>query len=114
MKIRKISRNETSLPLSAQHESRFCARTSKKAQPEAEQYKKVHSKAKEARDKRLQEEARLQKEQEEADRKKQEEEERKKFMESAMFKETEAKPGMVWNKATGEYQYLHTDESWRD
>ena len=81
---------------------------------ELEAVKKVHSKAKEARDKRLQEEARLQKEQEEADRKKQEEEERKKFMESAMFKETEAKPGMVWNKATGEYQYLHTDESWRD
>ena len=55
-----------------------------------------------------------QREQEEKERKRKEEEESKKFRESALSKETEAKPGMVWNKVTQEYQYLNTDESWRD
>ena len=26
----------------------------------------------------------------------------------------EARPGMVWNKQTREYQYIDTEESWRD
>jgi hypothetical protein len=74
----------------------------------------VHALAKEARNKRHQEEARRQLEQEELREQREEEEERKKFMESALSKVTEAEPGMVWNKATGEYQHLRTDESWRD
>mmetsp|Transcript_18419 Transcript_18419/g.37775 ORF Transcript_18419/g.37775 Transcript_18419/m.37775 type:complete len:506 (-) Transcript_18419:1610-3127(-) len=77
-------------------------------------FKGVYQPTKEARDKRLMEEAlRIQKE-EELQRKKREEEERKKFMESAMSKQTEAQPGMVWNRATGEYQHLNQEESWRD
>lgn len=79
-----------------------------------ELFKGVYQPTKEARDKRLMEEAlRIQKE-EELQRKKREEEERKKFMESAMSKQTEAQPGMVWNRATGEYQHLNQEESWRD
>jgi hypothetical protein len=54
---------------------------------------------------RLQEEALLQK---------QEEEERRKFAESAMKKENEEKPGMVWSRDRQEYVYLNTEESWRD
>ncbi len=26
----------------------------------------------------------------------------------------EVRPGMIWNKQTREYQYLDTEESWRD
>ncbi|KAG7348057.1 RNA polymerase II-binding domain containing protein [Nitzschia inconspicua] len=74
----------------------------------------VHKPSKEARDKRLKEEEQRRIKEEELRRKREEEEERKKFMESAMAKQTEAQPGMVWNKATGEYQYLNQDESWRD
>lgn len=36
------------------------------------------------------------------------------FQAAALAKETEAKPGMVWNPTTREYQTLDTDESWRD
>jgi CID domain len=36
------------------------------------------------------------------------------FRAAALAKETEAKPGMVWNPTTREYQALNTDESWRD
>jgi hypothetical protein len=74
----------------------------------------VHGPARAARDERVADEAKRRKDAEDLRNQKEEEEERKKFLESAMKKETEAKPGMVWNKATGEYQYLHTDESWRD
>ena len=74
----------------------------------------IHGPARAARDERLALEAKQRQEQEELEKRRREEEERKKFMESAMKKETEAKPGMVWNRATGEYQYLKTDESWRD
>jgi hypothetical protein len=74
----------------------------------------VHRAARAARDERVAEEATRRQQEEELLRKKQEEEERKRFMESAMKKETEEKPGMVWNRATGEYQYLQTEESWRD
>ena len=74
----------------------------------------VHGLAKAARNARLEVEAKRRKAQEELEKKKAEEEERKRFMQAATAKVTEAQPGMVWNKATGEYQYLHTDESWRD
>ena len=43
-----------------------------------------------------------------------EDEERKRLLEASLAKQEEAQPGMVWNKATQEYQYLNTDESWRD
>jgi hypothetical protein len=43
-----------------------------------------------------------------------EEEERKRMLEASLAKQEEAQPGMVWNKATQEYQYLNTEESWRD
>jgi hypothetical protein len=51
---------------------------------------------------------------EEALLQKQEDEERRKFAESAMKKEVEAKPGMVWSRDRQEYVYLNTEESWRD
>ena len=77
-------------------------------------FKGVHQPTREARDRRLREEAaRLEKE-EERKKKLREEEENKKFMESAMSKQMEEKPGMVWNRATGEYQHRNQEESWRD
>ena len=44
-----------------------------------------------------------------------EEEERKRILDDAKM-EAEAKPGMVWNKETREYEYTHDDtqDSWRD
>ncbi len=77
-------------------------------------FEAIHALAKAAHEERLAEEALRQRQLEEQEKKKKEEEDRKKFMEIAMAKQTEAKPGMVWNKATGEYQYRDTDESWRD
>jgi CID domain len=47
-------------------------------------------------------------------RRREEEEERKRMLEASLAKQEEAQPGMVWNKATQEYQYLNTEESWRD
>eukprot|EP00535_Pseudo-nitzschia_heimii_P013444 CAMPEP_0197196114 /NCGR_PEP_ID=MMETSP1423-20130617/32181_1 /TAXON_ID=476441 /ORGANISM="Pseudo-nitzschia heimii, Strain UNC1101" /LENGTH=462 /DNA_ID=CAMNT_0042649887 /DNA_START=530 /DNA_END=1918 /DNA_ORIENTATION=+ len=77
-------------------------------------FRGVHKPTKDARALRLREEAaRLEKE-EERRKKQREEEENKKFMESAIAKQTEAQPGMVWNRATGEYQHLNQEESWRD
>ena len=77
-------------------------------------FRHIQGKARAARDRRLQQEAEEKRRKEEADKKRQEEEDRRKFMEAAMAKQTEAKEGMVWNRATGEYQYLNQDESWRD
>jgi len=77
-------------------------------------YRHVYEPSKLARDHRLREERHRQEEEEKLRRKKEEEEEQKKFMRSAMAKQTEAQPGMVWNRATGEYQHLNHDESWRD
>jgi len=86
-----------------------------------EKYKKqldlfrlVYEPTKLARGKRLREEKQRQEDEEKERWKKEEEEERRKFMQSAMSKQTEAQPGMVWNRATGEYQHLNQDESWRD
>ena len=50
----------------------------------------------------------------EQERRRQEAEEEAKFRDAALSKQTEAKPGMVWNPTTREYQALNTDESWRD
>ncbi|CAB9505859.1 Regulation of nuclear pre-mRNA domain-containing protein 1A [Seminavis robusta] len=74
----------------------------------------VHPAIRQARDKRVAEDLRFQREQEEKERKRKEEEDAKQFREAALSKETEAKPGMVWNKVTQEYQYVNTEESWRD
>ena len=87
---------------------------SKTFRRQLELFRGIHQPTKEARDRRLKEEAaRLEKE-EELKEKKREEEERQKFMKSAMARQTEAQPGMVWNRATGEYQHLNQEESWRD
>lgn len=77
-------------------------------------FQHIHPAIRNARDKRVAEDLRFQREQEEKERKRKDDEESKRFRESALSKETEAKPGMVWNKVTQEYQYLDTDESWRD
>jgi hypothetical protein len=79
-----------------------------------ELFKGVYQPAKEARDRRMKEEELRVEKEEELLKKKREEEERRKFMESAMSKQTEALPGMVWNRATGEYQDRNQEESWRD
>jgi hypothetical protein len=88
----------------------FC----KKLMEKVETFSFIHGPARAARDERLAQEAEKRAAEEALRKQKEEEEERKRFMEAAMKKETEAQPGMVWNKATGEYQYLQTDESWRD
>lgn len=77
-------------------------------------FRTIHPAIREARDKRVAEDLRFQREQEEKERKKKEDEENKKFRESALSKETEEKPGMVWNRVTQEYQYRNSDEDWRD
>lgn len=77
-------------------------------------FQHVQKPAKRSRDQRLKEEEHRRIQEEKQKKRQEEEEERKKFMESAMSKQTEAQPGMVWNNATGEYQYLNQDESWRD
>ena len=79
-----------------------------------ELFKGVYQPAKEARDRRMKEEELRVEKEEELLKKKREEEERRKFMESAMSKQTEALPGMIWNRATGEYQDRNQEESWRD
>ena len=58
-----------------------------------------------------QEQQRRQQEREQQERDQQDLE---RFRKAALAKETEAKPGMVWNPTTREYQSLNTDESWRD
>ena len=88
----------------------FC----KNLMAKVETFSFIHGQARAARNERLAREAEKRAAEEALRKKKEEEEERKRFMEAAMKKETEAQPGMVWNKATGEYQYLQTDESWRD
>ena len=77
-------------------------------------YSHVYVPAKLARDQRLREEKHRQMEEEKLRRKKEEEEEQEKFKRSAMKKQTEAEPGMLWNRATGEYQHLNQNEDWRD
>ena len=74
----------------------------------------IHAVAQKARDERVAEEQRIQAQQMAMERKRKEEEEQEKFRQAALAKETEAKPNMVWNPSTREYQYLNTDESWRE
>ena len=74
----------------------------------------IHAAAQKVRDERrvLQEEATRRHAFEK--QRKEEDAERKRLLEASLSKQEEAQPGMVWNRATQEYQYLSTDESWRD
>jgi hypothetical protein len=75
--------------------------------------KQVQGHARAEREKRLELEARQKALAEEEERKLTDERERREMLESAM-KEPEAKPGMIWNPVAREYQYIDTNESWRD
>jgi CID domain len=77
-------------------------------------FQRVHPSIRRARELRLEEERLRQIEQEKLEEERRRLEEDKRFREAALAKETEAKPGMVWNPSTREYQALNTDESWRD
>jgi hypothetical protein len=77
-------------------------------------FQKIHPAVVEAREVRLAEEAQRVQAEEEKERKLKEQEEAEKFRAAALSKELEAKPGMVWNPVTREYQARNTDESWRD
>ena len=74
----------------------------------------IHKAMKNARDERRAEEQAKKQQQAEQERKKKEKEEQEMFRKAALSKETEAKPGMVWNPTTREYQFPNTDESWRE
>jgi hypothetical protein len=95
-------------------------------------YRKVHVAIKGAHDELVHDEEqaamaqieqeRIRQEQEEAERMEQERirreqeeaEETERFRQEALRRETEARPGMVWNPTTGEYQAWDTTETWRD
>jgi len=78
------------------------------------QFQPVHAQLQRTRDVlRREDQVRLA-QQAEAERQRREAEENERFRRAALAKETEAKPGMVWNPTTREYQALNTDESWRD
>jgi len=74
-----------------------------------------HEEAKSLRDQRLAEEVQKRAEAEATAQREAEEEERRRILDNAKM-EAQAPPGMVWNKETREYEYLHdpTEESWRD
>jgi len=78
------------------------------------QFQPVQAQLQATREVLRQEEEARQKRMAEAERKRLEAEEHERFRKAALAKETEAKPGMVWNPTTREYQSLNTDESWRD
>lgn len=77
-------------------------------------FQPIHQRIRNARDIRLGEERQRREEEERIARKKREEEENEKFRKAALEKQTEAKPGMVWNPVTREYEMLNTNEDWRD
>jgi hypothetical protein len=77
-------------------------------------FKEIHTVLSDARNKRLAEDLKKLNEKRERDRIQKEREDQEKFKREALARETEAKPGMVWNRTTREYQSLNTDESWRE
>jgi hypothetical protein len=77
-------------------------------------FQKIHGRVKQEHEAQLEEEEKRRKEEEERERIRREEEETEKFRRAALAKQDEAKPGMVWNPVTREYQTLQTDDSWRD
>jgi len=74
----------------------------------------VHTRAQEVRNKRRELQQEAERQQQLAKQQQMEEEERKRLLEASLSKQEEAQPGMVWNRTTQEYQFLNTDESWRD
>ena len=74
----------------------------------------VHHKARLARDERRATEAVAAQKSAEERYRRQELEERKRLLEAAMKKQDVAEEGMVWNPTTQEYQYLNTNEDWRN
>jgi hypothetical protein len=93
-----------------QEDIEFCNQLEQKIR----QFQRVHPALVKARDERVAAEMKRKVEEEERERKRREEEAEEKFRQAALAKETEAKPGMVWNPTTREYQALNTDEAWRD
>jgi hypothetical protein len=73
-------------------------------------------KAKQARDQQRMKEAKERENAEAAAEKKAEKEEIERSLEKIQSQSSikESRPGMVWNPQTREYQYVDTDESWRD
>jgi hypothetical protein len=77
-------------------------------------FAKVRQHIRDARDGRITEERRKQEAEERARQLQKEKDEQEKFRQAALAKETESKPGMVWNPVAREYQNINTDETWRD
>ena len=71
--------------------------------------------AKTLRDERLAEEKKRRAEAQAMAQQKAEEEERRRILDNAKM-EAQAPPGMVWNKESREYEYIHnpTEDSWRN
>jgi len=74
-----------------------------------------HEEAKTLRDERLAEEKKRRAEAHAMAQQKAEEEERRRILDNAKM-EAQAPPGMVWNKESREYEYIHnpTEDSWRN
>ncbi|KAL9185401.1 hypothetical protein ACHAXT_003178 [Thalassiosira profunda] len=89
----------------------FCGKLEKKL----DMISVCHEEAKSSRDKRRSEAAQKQAQAAANAQREAEEKERQRIQYDAKM-ESEAKPGMMWNKDTREYEYIHdaTEESWRD
>ena len=76
----------------------------------------LSAKAKKEREIKREKEAKEREMAEAAARQKEQEEKLKQSLKATIRDAGESKPGMVWNKAAMEYQYLPdvTEESWRD
>lgn len=78
------------------------------------QFQAIHVELKQHRESTRAEDKRNEEIEATRERRRKEAEENERFRQAALAMETEAKPGMVWNPTTREYQSLNTDESWRD
>ena len=92
------------------HDEQFCQALETKLL----QFQPVHAALVTARAQLRVEERERRRCQEERERQERDRQDLERFRQAALAKETEAKPGMVWNPTTREYQSLNTDESWRD
>jgi len=74
-----------------------------------------HEEAKALRDQRLADEKKRRAEAQAMAQQKAEEEERRRILDNAKM-EAQAPPGMIWNKESREYEYIHnpTEDSWRN
>lgn len=95
-----------------QEELKFCDDLEKKLTS----LQLVHANAKKVRDTMRMKEAMERESAEAAAREKAEKEQVKRSLEKIQKQPSmnEVRPGMIWNKQTREYQYLDTEESWRD